>query len=252
MFGRNCAMRVAILGSVTAMALIVVAPLAADATNQSSGPRVIVPAETTIPLRLLNTINSRTAYAGQRFYARTIYPITAGNRIVIPVGTYVKGTVLQVKRKGLIHGAALIRLRCDSMTFPNGVTVRLATALSGAGGKESAKFNRKDEPAIQGQGPHIKPRDVGTIAATADSGILVGAIATGTAKGALLGGLAGGLAGLAAVLVTSRKSIILPPGTDLQFQLVRPLVLNWSQIDPAAHPSSAEPAIPPYRPGQTG
>src|SRR3989442_14889637 len=59
----------------------------AKASSEPAPPRLVVPANTTIPLELRNTISSRTAYVGQSIYCETIYPITIGNRIVIPVGS---------------------------------------------------------------------------------------------------------------------------------------------------------------------
>src|SRR5713101_7266148 len=76
----------------------------AKASSEPAPPRLVVPANTTIPLELRNTISSRTAYVGQSIYCETIYPITIGNRIVIPVGSYVKGAVTQVIRPGRVKG----------------------------------------------------------------------------------------------------------------------------------------------------
>src|SRR5262245_59882829 len=64
-------------------------------TEVPLGSKIVVPAETLIPLTLKNAINTRTAFVGQAIYLETIYPITVGNRIVIPVGAYVKGTVTE-------------------------------------------------------------------------------------------------------------------------------------------------------------
>ena len=67
------------------------APPEAAKPPANPGPRkMILPVETTIPLSLKNTLSSRTAFVGQPVYCETIYPITIGNRIVIPVGSYVK------------------------------------------------------------------------------------------------------------------------------------------------------------------
>lgn len=65
---------------------------------------VVVPVNTNIPLELRGALNSRTAYAGQAVYCDTIYPIVVRNRVVIPVGSYVKGRVTQVQRPGACEG----------------------------------------------------------------------------------------------------------------------------------------------------
>src|SRR3989304_4601791 len=96
--------------SILLIMLFVAAPgiLRGQAEEPEKGKPVdskfVVPAHTVIPLTLKNAINSRTAFVGQAIYCETIYPITVGNRIVIPVGTYVKGAVTQVVRPGRIKG----------------------------------------------------------------------------------------------------------------------------------------------------
>ena len=83
-----------------------VAPTAPAVAPDNS--KIVVPAETTIPLVLVNTVNTRTAYVGQAIYCETIFPITVGNRLVIPKGSSVKGAVTQVVQPGRVKGRAQI------------------------------------------------------------------------------------------------------------------------------------------------
>ena len=76
----------------------------APSPTLSTEPRIVVPANTTIPVSLRNTISSRTAYVGQAIYCQTVYPIVVNDRIAIPVGSYVKGAVAQVVRAGRVKG----------------------------------------------------------------------------------------------------------------------------------------------------
>lgn len=210
--------------------------------------QIVVPAGTQIPIRLTSSISSRTAYVGQSFYGRTFYPITVRDQIAIPVGTYVRGTITQVKHHGIIRGKSLIRLRCDSLTFPNGVTIRLDSDLSGMGGDGEQALDRKGEPAIKSAGKKVEPGDVRTISETAITGTLVGAVITGSRLGAGMGALGGGLAGVAAVMATRKKEIVLHPGTDLQFQLTKPLTLDLDRL-PAPSRYGRGPEMPPPDPG---
>ena len=43
-------------------------------------------------------------------------------RIVVPVGSYVAGTVTQIKKQGRVKGRGELYVRFDSLTLPNGVT----------------------------------------------------------------------------------------------------------------------------------
>src|SRR4051812_36827141 len=96
-----------------ALTLTAAAALAADYTG---GPG------TKIPLSLINTISTKHSTEGDRVYLETSFPILAGGRIVIPVGSYVAGTVTQVKKPGRMAGRGELYVRFDSLTLPNGVT----------------------------------------------------------------------------------------------------------------------------------
>lgn len=192
---------------------------------------VIVPAETTIPLALKNTINSRTTFVGQAIYCETIYPITVGNRIVIPVGSYVKGSVTQVIRPGRVKGKAQLGLRFESLTLPNGTTRTLRATLSAYAGNGNQGF-RRAESKIEGESS--KGRDAGEIATSGTQGAIVGAIAGRSAKGAGIGAAAGGVGGLILVLATRGKEILLPSGTNLELQLSAPLRFKRDELLPAS------------------
>jgi len=214
-------------------------PRADQAKPQSSS--IVVPAETTIPLALKNAINSRTAFVGQAIYCETIYPVAVGNRIVIPVGSYVKGTVTQVIRPGRIKGKAQIGLRFDSITLPNGVTRSLRAGLSAAGGLGNETVQR-EEGRIVGEGS--KGSDAGKIGATAAQATVIGGLSSRSIKGAGVGAIAGGVGGLIWVLASRGKEVVLPPGYNLEFQLAAPLTFDRDEIG-AATPYDEGPALPP-------
>lgn len=219
-------------------------PMAAqDVTPTDPPPQppasVTVPAETHIPVSLENAINSKTAYAGQSIYCRTIFPITVGNRIVIPVGSYVKGEVTQVVKPGRIRGKAKLGLRFDSLTLPNGVTEQLRASLSSFGSSGKEGFNRK-EGKIEGQSS--KGQDAGRVAETTVTGAQIGTLAgiSGghTLRGLGVGSAAGAAAGAIWVLASRGKNIYLPPGTSLELQLGAPLNFAPEQLDFSGDPPS--------------
>ena len=77
---------------------------------------------TKVPLALINSLSTKHAAEGDRVYLETVFPIMVQGRIVIPPGSYVAGTVTQVKRPGRVKGRGEMFLRFDSLTLPNGVT----------------------------------------------------------------------------------------------------------------------------------
>ncbi|HEV2177207.1 MAG TPA: hypothetical protein VGW33_08400 [Terriglobia bacterium] len=215
------------------------------AASKSAPSEIVVPSETTIPVELRVALNSRTAYVGQAIYCDTVYPVTVQNRIVIPAGSYIKGTVTQVVRPGRVKGRAQIGLRFDSITLPNGTTRDLRATLSGFGSTGNEKFNRNEGKV---QGDSSKGKDVGTVAQTGAEGAVIGAIAGRGVKGAGIGGAAGALGGLVWVLATRGKEVVLPSGTDLEVRLSRPLTFYPDELGfPAYQPAGpviAQPASP--------
>src|SRR2546427_7665929 len=235
----------AVLGQNQSASTPAPASTAAPARADTAGSKLIVPKDTAVPLQLRNAINSRTAYVGQAIYCETIYPITVGNRIVIPVGSYVKGAVTQVVRPGRIKGRAQIGLRFESITLPNGTTHRLRATLSGFAGNGKEGF-RRDESKVEGESS--KGQDAAVIASSAGEGAVIGAISHG-GKGAGIGGAAGGVGALGWGLAKRGKDNRLPSGTNLGLEMTLPL--DFQRGEDIDHPQNSPqgPAIPRRDPG---
>lgn len=216
-----------------------VAPVARPAAVQSAGERITVPAGTRFAVVLENGISTRGAKPGDSLYFRTSFPITENNRIVVPVGSYLRGEITESKRPGRIKGRGEFRMRLNTLIFPNGYTVDLNAAPRSAdtGGKETM------DPEGKTTGPGGKGKDVGTVATTTATGAGIGAIAAG-AKGAGIGAGIGGLAGLGAVLLTRGPEAELPRGSTLDVVLEHELALDGSQIQ-YTHVGQASPITPP-------
>jgi len=191
----------------------------------TSNERILVPAGTRIGVILESGISTRSAKPGDSVYLQTSFPITQNNRIVIPVGSYLRGELIDSKRPGKIKGKGEFRLRLNTLILPNGYTVNLNAAPRSAdsGGKETMDSEGKVT------GPGGKGKDAGTIAETTAAGAGIGAIA-GRAKGLGIGGGIGAAAGLAAVLLSRGPEAELPRGSTMDIVLERELSLDASQI----------------------
>jgi len=201
-------------------------PPAKQMERTASGQKVTVPAGTRLAVTLENGISTRSAKAGDSLYFHTSFPVTQNNHVVIPVGSYIRGSLLESKRPGRIKGKGEFRLRLESLIFPNGYTVDLLAAPRSAdtGGKETTDSEGKVT------GPGGKGKDVGTVAETTVTGAGIGAIAGG-GKGAGIGAGVGGLAGLAAVLLTRGPEAQIPRGSTLDIVLERDLSLDTGYLD---------------------
>ena len=75
-----------------------------------------------VPLALINSVSTKHSAEGDRVYLETVFPVLVNGRIVVPVGSWVTGTVTQVKKPGRVKGRGELYVRFDSLTLPNGVT----------------------------------------------------------------------------------------------------------------------------------
>jgi hypothetical protein len=180
-------------------------------------PPVIVPKGTAIEVALINSISTKTAKDGDPVYARTVFPVTIGNDIVIPVGSHIRGKITEVARPGRVKGKAELTLSFQSLILPSGITVELLGTLGNVG----ATGKKKGETGIEGDSG--KGEDAATIGESTGTGALAGAVISRSAKGAGIGAAAGGAVGAARVLLTRGKELVLRPGTTMEIILDRPL-----------------------------
>src|SRR5260370_5330603 len=189
-----------------------------------SGQTITVPAGTRIGVTLENGISTYSARPGDSVYFRTSFPITINNKVVVPVGSYLRGEVTDAKRPGRVKGKGELRIRLNTLILPNGYTVDLnAEPRSTDAGKTSTDSEGKIT------GPAGKGKDAETVAATTVTGAGIGAIAGG-GKGAGIGAGIGGLAGLAAVLLTRGPEAQFPRGSSMDLVLERDLQLEAEQV----------------------
>jgi len=196
-----------------------------QAPRPGSGEKLLVPAGTRLGVVLENGISTRNAKPGDSLYFRTSFPITQNNRIIIPIGSYLRGELVESKRPGRVKGKGEFRLRLNTLIFPTGYTVDLNAVPRSAdsGGKETTD----SEGNVTGGGG--KGKDVQTVAETTATGAGIGAIA-GRGEGAGIGAGIGAVAGLAAVLLTRGPEAELPRGSALDLVLERDLHLDGGQI----------------------
>lgn len=93
------------------------APTRADLTT--------LPVGTKIELAVTAPVRARTAKSGDALYAQVDFPVTAGNAIAIPSGTYVQGTIQSIVRPSRFRGHARIQALFTTVIFANGYAVPL-------------------------------------------------------------------------------------------------------------------------------
>ena len=189
-----------------------------------NGQTITVPAGTRLGVTMENGISTKSAKPGDSVYFRTSFPVTMNNKVVIPVGSYLRGEVTDSKRPGRVKGKGELRIRLNTLILPNGYTVDLNAEphSTDAGGTKT-----DSEGKITGPGG--KGKDAETVATTTVTGAGIGAIAGG-GKGAGIGAGIGGVAGLAAVLLSRGPEAQLPRGSSMDLVLERDLQLEAEQV----------------------
>lgn len=201
---------------------------------------------TKIPLSLINTISTKHSAQGDRVYLETSFPVLVGGRIVVPVGSYVAGTVTQIKKPGRMKGRGELYIRFDTLTLPNGVTRDFRARIGGVDGQATGELD-KSEGTVKSEGN--KAGDARTIGEAAGAGASIGVIAGNAAghagMGAGIGAAAGAAAGLIGVLATRGPDAVLSRGSTVEMVLDRPVSFSEADLNfgnyqpPRAAPSSA-------------
>jgi len=207
-----------------------VAPTATESrpdqlTMSEPSQAMTVPAGTKIPLVLKQGISTHSARVGDPVYAQTSFPIVQNNRIVIPEGTFVQGTIRSIVRPGRVKGRAQLQMTFTSMIFPNGYTVLLPGAVEGVPGSNNSAM-KGNEGTIEQSGS--KGKDAQTIAVSTIPGAGIGAIADGS-KGAGIGAGIGGAVGLATVLLSRGPDVQLGPGSSVEMVLERTIEVDHAR-----------------------
>jgi len=226
-------------------------PTPPPSIQETGGERLYsIPAGTKVPLQLINSVSTKTAEVGDRVYLQTNFPILADGRIVIPPGSYVTGTVTQVKRGGKVKGRAELYVRFDALTLTNGVTRDFRAALGGMDGSNPGKLDRT-EGKVEGEGN--KAGDATKVGEAAAWGTMIGGVASRTGPGAGIGAAAGAAAGLVGVLLTRGPDAMLERGSTVEMMLDRSLKFSEGELAGLAPMTPRAPGVAPapVRPAST-
>lgn len=194
-----------------------------------------IAAGTKIPLSLINSVSTKHSSQGDRVYLETVFPIMDNGRIVIPPGSYVAGTVTEVKRPGRVKGRGELFVRFDSLTLPNGVTRDFRARVGAVDGRGAEELD-KAEGKIKSEGN--KSGDARSVGEATAAGASVGVIAGGAAgrygMGAGIGAAAGAAAGMIGVLMSRGPDAVLAKGSTIEMVLDRSLHFDERELSVGA------------------
>jgi hypothetical protein len=169
---------------------------------------VTIPAGTTIPVRITQTLDSGTTQLGQSFSGTVATDVMADGLVAIRQGTGVAGRVSAVQEAAHYKGNSLLTVELVSVNR-HGDSIAVST----------------DPYSVEGKG-----RGKNT-AAKVGGGAAVGAILGGIiggGKGAAIGAASGGAVGAGANTVTRGEQVRIPSESLVNFKLQNSIALRVS------------------------
>jgi hypothetical protein len=194
-----------------------------------AGSDTVLPEGTKITLQLNDHLSTKANSEGDSFTAVVMFPVYLGDRMVIPKGSVVKGSISRIIRPGRFKGKAVMNLLFQSIDIPGRGQLPIVAALDkvdpeGNGGIGS-------EGSITGEGS--AGSDIAKVITPGVVGAGIGTLAGG-GKGAGIGAGVGAAIGLATVFSSRGKDLEVRRGSTLDISLDRPLTLPFVEDGAAA------------------
>lgn len=166
---------------------------------------VTVPSGTSLAIRLIDTIDSATAQAGDTFHGTLDVPVAVDDQVVIPAHYDVEGNVVNAQASGKFRGQALLELQLNRIKV-------------GDRWYNIQTDHFKQETSKRGKNTAEK------VGAGAVAGAILGGI-FGGGKGAAIGSVAGAGAGGGVQAASKKPDIKLSSERILTFALQAPVTI---------------------------
>ncbi len=168
---------------------------------------LVLTADSVIGLQVDTPVSSDTAEIEDDVEARVTRDVMVSDRVAIPAGTRMLGSVVLVERAGQFKGASRLGVRFHTVVLDDFIEVPVVTETvyregQARGGKSAAK-----------------------IGGAAIGGAILGAI-FGGGRGAAIGGAAGAAGGTAAAMAGDGEAAMLVAGATLTVRLSRPATVT--------------------------
>lgn len=181
----------------------------------------VVPAGTTVSIRMIDSVDSSVNQPGEVFQASLDAPIVVGNDVVVPKGANVYVRLTSASSAGKMTGQSELRLELVKLEYQGGSFPLVSTTYA-----EQGKSRTKDTEKKVGGGAIL--------------GAIIGAVAGG-GKGAAIGAAAGAGAGGVYQGATHGQQVKIPSETKLDFQLDQPATIT---VKPSSQPVNNSQSVP--------
>jgi hypothetical protein len=182
------------------------APQAPPPPPQPVVKEVTIPVGTVIPVRITETLDSKTAQQNDAFHGALASDLGVQGVIALRHGAPVVGRLVDVHEAAHFKGSALLSLELTEVQ---------------RGGQKIAVTTDTYTKEGAGRGKNTAAKAGGGAA----FGAIIGALAGG-GKGAAIGGLAGAAAGTGVNAATRGEQVVIPTETLINFQLQSPITVR--------------------------
>ena len=166
-----------------------------------------VPPDAVLGLQIERTVSSELARVEDKVDARVTRDVRVSDRVAIPAGSTVRGSVTEVDRGGRVKGKARLAIRFHTIVLADGTQLALKT----------------DPVVREGQSPGGE--SAAKVGGAAIGGAILGAI-LGGGKGAAIGGAVGAAGGTAAAMTNDRSPATLSAGTTVTVRMQAPVTVT--------------------------
>jgi type IV secretory pathway VirB10-like protein len=187
-----------------------------------------VPEGTRITLQMNETLSTKFNAEGDAFTAVVTTPVYFGDRVVIPKGSVVNGSISRILRPGRLKGKAILDLIFQSIKIPGHKQMNIVATLVRVDSEGNSGV--RSEGRVEGESS--VGSDFGKVIAPSIAGAGIGGLAGG-GRGAGIGAGVGAVAGLASIFTSRGKDLEIHRGSTLDIKLDRPLIIPTDSNDSA-------------------
>lgn len=171
-------------------------------------------AGTFLDLAVGDSLSSKFTKAGDPFAAAVVEDVKdAQGRVVIPAGSTVHGSVVDVKP-------------APNPSTPGTMTLALSSVT--VGGRHYPIEARIDSIETVRQGRGVSGGDAAKVGGGAAAGAILGRVIGKNTKGAVIGGILGGIVGAGVAVQSKDSDIVLPKGAHINASLTAALTVRVS------------------------
>jgi hypothetical protein len=168
--------------------------------------QVQIPTNSTVTIRMIDSVDSSVNHAGEIFHASLEAPIVVDNEVVVPKGADVYVRLVAASSAGKFAGKSELHLELVKMEFRGQSYPIVSSTYSMAGGSRGKNTAEK-------------------VGGGAAIGAIIGALAGG-GKGAAIGAGVGAAGGGVYQGATHGQQVRIPSETKLDFQLDQPVTVT--------------------------